>query len=847
MSDAAAADDPAASSDLSEHWSYQEPSRWWFTTAAFPLLAGTLGPAASTFSICALVKPWRQRLPPGGSIDAAVYIPDPPWLTSVNATQLAIAILANLALLLNMTRRLRFSIAQPVTIAGWYVSAFALVGLTATAASGGPLLMLLQQGDGEADGEGEVIWSQAFYYAIYAAVLYFLIATLMSVTYISILTRHGPKDFQLTASQRTLMLQTIMFLLYLLLGALVFTAIEGWSYLDGFYWAAVTLFTVGFGDLYPTTPLARGLLVPFALIGIVSLGLVIGSIRSLVIDRGKARLATRLLEKKRKRALKRLVRQTGREQVLEPEPDDAPQRTGLTELKRREREFALMREIQEASARRRRWGSMLLWTGSWLVLWLVGGKVFQVCEAPYQEWDYLEGFYFAFISLTTIGYGDSTPISNAGKSFWVFWALMALPTMTIFISDASETVVKLVRDGTDWVARLTILPGEDSFRKDLRKVFNFISLGFISDRGGKPASDPTVSIAISPRGFGHDEHAPSVLHHAATDPEAAHFHNPSPSSSSSQRRPPKLRPLQEQEASQAPNTTFAQQPPPPPPTMTTATAKAITHSPPPPSNPSSKAAHLLTLATETRRLSHTLKHDPSRHYTFAEWVFYLGLAGEDEADVRGHRRVSYFPVSVPAPCVSHVEDKSGLDAGSISAATSASASASDGGISTRRSGGGVVKSMADVLDRHHHHDQVHNGAASSAAEGKGVGTTRGGREKAGHTQDEDAINKTQSTSVEEGEHSTARITTSSDQHNPQARTSWSWVSHKSPLMGTRNETEWILERLMARLEEELQAMKAEEEQQEEEEEEEEEDTKHHDTNNTVGAIQKPPRQEAQRD
>jgi hypothetical protein len=218
--------------------------------------------------------------------------------------------------------------------------------------------------------------------------------------------------------------------------------------------------------------------------------------------------------------------------------------------------------------------------------------------------------------------------------------------------------------------------------------------------------------------------------------------------------------------------------------------------------------------------------------------------------------VSYFPVSVPVPCASHVEDKSGLAAGSISAA--ASASASDGGVSMRRSGGRVVKkTMADVLDRHHHHDQVHNGAASSAAEGKGVGTTRGGREKAGHTQDEDAINKTQSISVEEGEHSTARITTtadttttitntaSSDQHNPQARTSWSWVSHKSPLMGTRNETEWILERLMARLEEELRAMKAEEEQQQEEEE----DTKHHDTNNTdtVGNIQKPPRQEAQRD
>jgi potassium channel subfamily K, other eukaryote len=47
------------------------------------MIAGTLGPVASAFSICALVRPWRQRLPPGPNyltrLEGAEFIDDPPW------------------------------------------------------------------------------------------------------------------------------------------------------------------------------------------------------------------------------------------------------------------------------------------------------------------------------------------------------------------------------------------------------------------------------------------------------------------------------------------------------------------------------------------------------------------------------------------------------------------------------------------------------------------------------------------------------------------------------------------------------------------------------------------------
>ena len=120
-------------------------------------------------------------------METAPFIPDPAWLTAVNAVQLVLAIIANMALFLNMTRRLTFSIAQPVTIVGWYISSFALIALTAAAI--GP--------------SDEFIWSQPFFYAIYSASLYFLVASLMVVTYAGAQAHRYPKDFMLTASQRT--------------------------------------------------------------------------------------------------------------------------------------------------------------------------------------------------------------------------------------------------------------------------------------------------------------------------------------------------------------------------------------------------------------------------------------------------------------------------------------------------------------------------------------------------------------------------------------------------------------------------------------------------------------------
>jgi potassium channel subfamily K len=331
-------------------------------------------------------------------------------------------------------------------------------------------------------------FTQAFYYAIFSAGLYFLIASLMLVTVWGAYRGHYDKEFQLTMSQRTLMLQTISFLVYLLAGAAVYSHIEGWAYLDAVYWADFTLLTIGIGDYSPATHLGRGLLFPFAIGGIIILGLVIGSIRSLVLERGKVKMGARMVEKERRRLLRKMQKKN--HEILGPITDaKAPNisrestktlqddgNDGFSERERRRKEFHLMREIQEDAATKRRWTSLVISGTTWFALWFIGAAVFEACEYG-QDWTYFGSLYFSYTSLLTIGYGDFYPQSNSGKSFFVFWSLLAVPSLTILISNMGDTVVKMVRDLTLWVANFTVLPDERGVKANLKESTNRLTRG----------------------------------------------------------------------------------------------------------------------------------------------------------------------------------------------------------------------------------------------------------------------------------------------------------------------------------------------------------------------------------
>jgi len=119
-----------------------------------------------------------------------------------------------------------------------------------------------------------------------------------------------------------------------------------------------------------------------------------------------------------------------------------PNRNQKAILMRSEKDrFDRMRDIQHAAKRFKKWYALTMSVLSFGLLWCVGAVVFWQVESTTQELSYFQALYFCYVSLLTIGYGDLSPKSNAGKPFFILWSLIAVPTMTILISDLGDTAI----------------------------------------------------------------------------------------------------------------------------------------------------------------------------------------------------------------------------------------------------------------------------------------------------------------------------------------------------------------------------------------------------------------------
>jgi len=505
---------------------------------------------------------------------------------------LTFALIANLALLLNMARRLSFAIAQSITIVGWLLASSMLIALVAVASSD---VFRLHPAETHA-------LTQAYYYAIIAAGLYCIISILMVATVVGAWRHHYEKEFRLTISQRTLMLQTIAFMIYLLLGALVFSRIEGWGFLDAVYWADFTMLTVGVGaDFVMKTHLGRALLFPYAIGGIVTVGLVIGSVRALVLERGKAKMEARMTEKKRERVLSTIDHEEGTIRIGLIRRRSFSQK-GLTELQRREQEFNIMREIQSRAEKKRRWTALALSTLAAMALWLIGALVFELAEVD-QGWTYFSSLYFAYTSLLTIGYGDLQPMSNSGKPFFVFWSLLAVPTLTILISNMGDTVVKGFSDFTIWAGSLTILPDEGGTRASIKASASKLSRGRLFHSEELHVDKPP---GLLPHGDGNDTKKKNNLEDVALDRAASH--------------------VEDEELGEAEDAGER-------------------------GDYLERDIHFYhyVLAKELRNVMRDVETSPPKQYSYQEWAYYLKLIGEDEAEAANHRRPPIKPENRDAP------------------------------------------------------------------------------------------------------------------------------------------------------------------------------------------------------
>lgn len=520
------------------------PTDWWFASTAIPLIAATFAPMANLLSIAALVVSWRNNViepedePTYQS--TSVGYPDPKWCINLNIASLVCGFVGNLFLLFNFTRRIRYIVALPATIVLFYVASGILIAITVS--------MNIHDPPGQ-----DQIYSQGFWNAILAACLYMFNSMILMVNMGGYFLGHYPQHFTLSDEQRNLILQTMMFFIWLGGGAAVFTKIEPtWSYPDSLYFCDVTILTIGFGDYTPTDDLGRGLVFPYSVGGTIILGLMVSSIHRFAGELSTVNVLRKHVETRRVNTLSRVVTvekdEDKRRDTLEKEieqlhqhrisissplpnpqiqqdldqaaaaaaadqdrqerriefgntnaetlkhdnPEDEPHprqflnsafhngpihmtlrlitkqvktlkkartRSQKVILMREEKDrFDAMRNIQLNAKKFKKWYALLVSVTAFGVLWCIGAVVFWQAEQRTQQMSYFQSLYFCYVSLLTIGYGDLSPKSNAGKAFFVVWSLIAVPTMTILVSDMGDTVISSFKRGTFKLGDLTVLP-----------------------------------------------------------------------------------------------------------------------------------------------------------------------------------------------------------------------------------------------------------------------------------------------------------------------------------------------------------------------------------------------------
>ena len=316
---------------------------------------------------------------------------------------------------------------------------------------------------------------------------------------------------------------------------------------------------------------------------------------------------------------------------------------------------------------------------------MIGAVVFWKTERN-QNWTYFEGVYFAYTTLLTIGYGDFQPESNSGKPFFVFWSLLAVPTLTILISNMGDTVIQLIKDLTIWLGEITVLPSESgSMRQSLKLGITKMTGGRINVQSIRDSDDNV------------EEEKPGLIHmprrrkpdkptHDKQDVEAAQ-------KIASEFE--KAEQLDEEEARRQGDRI----------------AQDIHH-----------YRHILI--QEIRNVYSQVNALEPKKYTYEEWSYYLELLGEDEANPKYHRKALLKTVNTELKKGTH-------------------------------------EATAAAAEEQEEDENKDTGQKHAAAEGTETNRTR------------------------------------------QKIKQWSWMGNRSPLIGDKEEAEWILEKLFERLEDEL--------------------------------------------
>jgi len=242
-------------------------------------------------------------------------------------------------------------------------------------------------------------------------------------------------DAELDNAARDIVMKAVLIIVfYLGCGTLIYSAWEGWGVVDALWFSTVTLTTVGFGDQEDWSgDGVRFFTAIYALVGIMLIGSALGVIGAQVVEQNEQNLnKARTAALEHKEALVELGRSSSAMNLVNSGTGKLSQ--GITKT------FSLSPMAKK-----------LLPSFFTLVICIVIGCV--LAHLDDNDLSAVECFYFAVITMTTIGYGDISPGTQTGKGFGTLYVLFGCAA----VAQVLGSIAGIYIDAKQEEARLKVL------------------------------------------------------------------------------------------------------------------------------------------------------------------------------------------------------------------------------------------------------------------------------------------------------------------------------------------------------------------------------------------------------
>ncbi|KAI6202404.1 TWiK family of potassium channels protein 7 [Aphelenchoides besseyi] len=212
-----------------------------------------------------------------------------------------------------------------------------------------------------------------------------------------------------------------------------------WTYPNSVFFATTVITTIGYGHLVPMTPTGRVFCIGFALVGIPLLLVTIADIGQFLSEfLNYLHLTIRSFEQKVRKHSRRIShfrRNRTQSQSGRSDAESSGDKAGSINLN------DMTEEIEEEPNPKQPLRIPILMV---LVVILsytaLGGLLFQ----KFEGWPYMEAFYFCFITMATIGFGDYVPTKQVYIFFTMIYIIFGLSLATMCIDTAGTHYIRKI-------------------------------------------------------------------------------------------------------------------------------------------------------------------------------------------------------------------------------------------------------------------------------------------------------------------------------------------------------------------------------------------------------------------